>query len=180
LKRALLLLFVAGGAFLASANTTPVATISLDNGSPTKDWWDANYDWDYTVTVTGGDIDNVASFELFNLSGVTSAWTFNDGWSAQVIHISGGLEDVVFTNDNDPCGRNGCSLDGFNIESTGTNKGNANYTVTYSDNRRDDPSVGAPMAPATATPEPASVSLIGLPLLALAGFKARRKQRNAQ
>jgi hypothetical protein len=174
-KRALFVLLLAGGTFIASADETPVATVTLDNGSPTKDGSD--WDWTYTITVANGDLNNVASFEIFDLSGVVNAsapWW--DGWTASVTSAGGGLSDVTFTNNTDPCFE--CSLDGFTVVSTVSSTGNANYDVTYADNHHDDPVVGAPMA---ATPEPASVSLIGLPLLALAGFKARRKlNRNTQ
>ena len=170
MKRALLVLLLAGGAFLASATqVVPTATVTLDNGSPSKDGSD--WDWTYTISVTNGDLSDIQSFEIFNVYGVvdTSApWW--DGWGASSTSVGGGLYDVTFTNYEDPC-RN-CSLDGFTIESTSNNKVNADYTAYIDGNHQDSAVVGAA---ATATPEPASISLIGLPLLALAGLKFRRK-----
>lgn len=174
MKRALFVLFLAGGAFVASANqVVPSATVTLDNNSPSKvgsDW-----DWTYTIKVTNGDLSDIQSFEIFDVYGVVDASApSRSGWDANYKSVGGGLYDVTFTNENDPC-RN-CSLDGFTIESTSGIKANADYKVDIDCDLQDSSVVGA--AAPTATPEPASVSLIGLPLLALAGLKFRRK--NAQ
>lgn len=170
MKHALFVLFLAGGAFLANADQVdPSATVTLDQGSPTKDGSD--WDWTYTITVTNGDLSDIQSFEIFNVYGVvdTSApWW--DGWDSNYHSIGGGYYDVTFTNNDDPC--RDCTLDGFTIESTSGVKTNGNYTVNIDCDIQDSSTVGIPKAP---TPEPASVSLIGLPLLALAALKFRRK-----
>ena len=110
-----------------------------------------------------GDLGDIQSFEIFDVYGVvgTSApWW--DGW--------GSSSDVTLTNYNDPC--YDCTLDGFTIRSTSGIKGNSDYTVNIDCDNQDHGSVGVPK---TATPEPASVSLVGLPPIALAALKFRRK-----
>lgn len=171
MKRALFVLFLAGGVFLASADqVAPSATVTLDNGSPSKQGSD--WDWTYTITVTNGDLSDIQSFEIFDVYGVVDTSSpSSDGWSSSYKSVGDGLFDVTFTNQDDPC-RN-CSLDGFTIESTSGIETNADYKVDIDCNLQDSSIVGA--AAPTATPEPASVSLIGLPLLAFAGLKFRRK-----
>lgn len=169
MNRALFVLILAGGAFLASASQlTPSATVTLDNGSPAKDGSD--WDWTYTISVINGDLNSVRSFEIFDVYGVvgTSApWW--DGWGSNYNSVGGGLYDVTFTNFTDPC--SDCTLDGFKIESISGIKANSNYSVDINCDNHDSGGVGVAKA---ATPEPVSVSLICLPLLALAGLKFRR------
>jgi hypothetical protein len=171
LKQALFILFLAGGAFLANANQVdPSAVVTLDHGSPTKDGSD--WDWTYTVTVSNGDLSDIRSFEIFDVYGVvgvSAPWL--DGWGSSYHSIGGGYYDVTFTNYEDPC--YDCTLDGFTIKSTSGVKTSGDYTVNIDCDIQDSSTVGIPKA---ATPEPASVSLIGLPLLGLAGLKFRDKR----
>ncbi|GEM_PF-2142365 len=172
MKRSFLL-----GAFLlcglaAHAGEIPAGTITLDSVSPTKDIFTGNWDWWYTISVTGGGKDGLAdisSVEIFDVAGVTAAggpcFGFC-GWSASFTALGGNLFDVTFTNNSD---KHGSSLDGFWIESTYNTVGEANYSLVYKDL---DPSgvVGAPAM----TPEPGTFLLTGLVLAGLAGMALRR------
>jgi MYXO-CTERM domain-containing protein len=170
---ALLGLFIGG----ACANTIdynqPSATVTLDNNAPTAAG--GHYNWTYTLTVTGADLNSVQSFELFDVGGVIGATTPNHSdWYATVQPVNGGgVYDVTFTNDNDPCGHNGCSLDGFTIESKYNAMSMANYTVSFGDGHHDDPVVGAP----TTVPEPASLGMAALALVMFGGAALVRRQR---
>ena len=65
--------------------------------------YNPDWNWTYTITVSNGDLNDVESFEIFNVAGFL----------------------VRSTNETDPCFQ--CSLDGFVIESILGNKGMANY-----------------------------------------------------
>ncbi|HLH38114.1 MAG TPA: PEP-CTERM sorting domain-containing protein [Bryobacteraceae bacterium] len=156
----------------AHAAAVPVGNISLDQLSPTKDIFTGNWDWWYTISVTGGGsngLADVSSVEILDVAGVTgvAAPCFGFcGWSASFTALGGNLFDVTFTNNFDTFGS---SLDGFMIESTYKTAGEANYNLVY---QQSDPSgvVGAPAA----TPEPGTFFLTGLALAGLAGMALRR------
>jgi hypothetical protein len=169
MKRAAVFLFIMAGAFAAFADTDPTAVVTLDSNSPTPFFSD--WDWTYTLTVSNGDLSDIQSFEIFDVGGVVDALApFGSGWEANVTPLGGGLSDVTFSNDSDPC--RDCSLDGFSILSTYNSSAMATYDVTFSDFNHIDPVVGAPAA----APEPASVGLFGgMAFLAFAGLKTRKR-----
>jgi PEP-CTERM motif len=168
MKRVALILLLLGVAVGAWATPVPVATLTLDSGQPVGCFVPGVECFDYTLSVTNGTIADVHSVTINSVGGVFPFEINFIGWTETV---SG--SNVTFTN---PGGvETGHSLDGFLIESSDT----TTVPGTYSYVLGSDPgpfSVPVPGTPA-ATPEPATVGVVGLGLLAIAGARKRFASR---
>lgn len=162
-------------AMTVHAAAIPVGTIVLDS-SPTPFFGD--YSWEYTISVTGGNLGELSSITVDDVYGVTGLFT-PGGWSSSDTALGGDLFDVTFTNNNHDCGDAcGTSRNGFYILSTSNTEVTQDYTVDYHDVTGNQPSpntVTVPGNPDPVAPEPATLGLTGLSLLALGGIGARRR-----
>lgn len=152
-----------------TAGASPVVT--LEN---TTSVGHGEYDWSYTLSNGDLDIGYISSIEFFDVGGVSEFGSFgpNLSWFVNVGGCSGGLCDVTFYNYGEYV--NTDSLSGFVIQSSDNTSITGSYSVNYYD-----PSIQVP-GPAASAPEPATLGLTGLALLALGSFKRRRNVKNRQ
>jgi hypothetical protein len=107
MKRAVaVLLFIVCGAFGAWATLVPTAMLTLDNGQP-QDFFGIET-WDYTLTVTNGDLSDITSFTIDNVGGIFTSFfdptgaVAPTGWTASLSD-----NDITFTNRGSAWGKRG-------------------------------------------------------------------------
>ena len=173
MKLAVLTLLILGGAFGAWASVEPIASLALDTTppQPVECFLPGVECFDYTLSVSYGDLADIQSVTIDNVGGILPIEFSANFW---LVSVSG--TNITFTNPFPGAAfETGTSLDGFLIESSDTSTVAGTYTYMLA-SAPIDPGGDVPV-PGAATPEPASVGLVGLGLLALVGAKKRFASR---
>jgi hypothetical protein len=173
----------------ANATITPI----LDAGNPTADG--GNFLWTYSIDLSTDEqlAPSNSFFTIYDFVGYVagSVTAPNANWTATVQLVgttpsgvlptdSASLENLVFTYVG-PVSAGPQAIDGFSAISTDSTT-NPNGTFSYQAQKTSnltapDQGLGPIDVPATATPEPASVGLLGGALLGLAVLSRRKFAR---